>query len=141
MNGPVDTLPAHPILAVDWGERRIGLAATDTLGIAAHPLPTLIRKNRATDLASLDETMRQRNVKTLLVGRPLHMDGSEGRSTRLAEQFGRTLAKRSGLPLILRDERLTSHEGAERAGSRGDVDQASAMILLEGYLAELEAAV
>lgn len=131
----------HPILAVDWGERRIGLAVTDELGIAVHGLPTLHRKNRATDLAAFDEILRSRNVKTLLVGRPLHMDGSEGRSTRLAEQFGRTLAKRGALPLVLRDERLTSHEGAARAGSRGDVDQASAVILLEGYLAELEAAV
>jgi putative Holliday junction resolvase len=131
----------HPILAVDWGERRIGLAATDPLGIAAHGLPTLVRKNRATDLAALDALMAAREVKTLLVGRPLHMDGAEGRSTRLAEQFGRTLAKRSGLPLILRDERLTSLEGAGRAGARGDIDQASAVILLEGYLAELEAAV
>jgi putative Holliday junction resolvase len=131
----------HPILAVDWGERRIGLAASDELGIAAHGLPTLVRKNRATDLAALDEVMQSRAVRTLLVGRPLHMDGSEGRSARLAEQFGRTLAKRGGLPLILRDERLTSREGAARAGSRGDVDQASAMVLLEGYLAELEAAV
>ena len=131
----------HPILAVDWGERRIGLAVSDELGIAAHGLPTLVRKNRATDLAALDSAMRERGIRTLLVGRPLHMDGSEGRSTRLAEQFGRTLAKRSGLPLILRDERLTSLEGAQRAGSRGDVDQASARILLEGYLADLEAAV
>lgn len=131
----------HPILAVDWGERRIGLAVSDELGVAAHPLPTLLRKNRVTDLAAFDELLRARRVKTLLVGRPLHMDGSEGRSARLAEQLGRTLAKRSGLPLVLRDERLTSHEGAARAGNRGDIDQASAMILLEGYLAELEAAV
>ena len=131
----------HPILAVDWGERRIGLASTDELGIAAHGLPTLVRKNRATDLAALDALMAQRGVRTLLVGRPLHLDGSEGRSTRLAEQFGRTLAKRSGLPLVLRDERLTSIEGAERAGRGGDVDQASAVILLESYLSELEAAV
>ena len=131
----------HPILAVDWGERRIGLAVSDELGIAAHGLPTLVRKNRAADLAAFDELFRARNPKTLLVGRPLHMDGAEGRSTRLAEQFGRTLAKRSGLPLILRDERLTSHEGAARVGSRGDIDRASATILLESYMAELEAAV
>ena len=131
----------HPILAVDWGERRIGLAVSDELGVAAHGLPTLVRKNRATDLAALDDIMQSRGVKALLVGRPLHMDGSEGRSTRLAEQFGRTLAKRSGLPLVLRDERLTSREAEAHTGSRGDVDRASAMILLEGYLAELETAV
>jgi putative Holliday junction resolvase len=131
----------HPILAVDWGERRIGLAVSDQLGIAAHGLPTLVRKNRATDLAALDSVMKERGIKTLLVGRPLHMDGSESRSTRLAEQFGRTLAKRSGRPLILRDERLTSLEGAQRAGRGGDVDQESARILLEEYLGELEATV
>jgi putative Holliday junction resolvase len=129
----------HPILALDWGERRIGLAVTDQLGIAAHGLPTLVRKNRAKDLEALDALMAKRSVKTLLVGRPLHMDGSEGRSTRLAEQFGRTLAKRTGLRLILRDERLTSLEGRSRIGARGDVDQAAAVILLEGYLRELEA--
>jgi putative Holliday junction resolvase len=132
---------AHPILAVDWGERRIGLAVTDELGIAVHGLPTLVRQNRATDRAAFDEILSSRDIRTILVGRPLNMDGSEGRSTRLAEQFGRTLAKRSGLPLVLRDERLTSRAGAARVGSRGDVDQASAMILLEDYLAELEAAV
>ena len=131
----------HPILAVDWGERRIGLAATDALGIAPHSLPTLIRKNRAKDLTALDALIAERSVKTLLVGRPLHMDGAEGRSTRLAEQFGRTLSKRSGRPLILRDERLTSVEGERRGGTRGDIDQAAALILLESYLTELEAAV
>jgi putative Holliday junction resolvase len=131
----------HPVLAVDWGERRIGLAVSDELGIAAHGLPTLVRKNRAADLAAFDDLFRSRALRTLLVGRPLHMDGSESRSTRLAEQFGRTLAKRSGLPLILRDERLTSVEGAQRAGSRGDIDQASAVLLLEGYLTELEGAI
>ncbi|MCB1019582.1 MAG: Holliday junction resolvase RuvX [Acidobacteria bacterium] len=130
----------HPILAVDWGERRIGLAATDELGVTAHGLPTLVRKNRATDLGALDAVIAQRAIRTLLVGRPLHMDGAAGRSTHLAEQFGRTLAKRSGLPLILRDERLTSLEAADRAGHRGDIDQASAIVMLEEYMAETEAA-
>ncbi|MEZ5397121.1 MAG: Holliday junction resolvase RuvX [Bryobacterales bacterium] len=57
---------------------------------------TLVRKNRATDLAALDALIEQRAIRTLLIGRPLHMDGTAGRSTHLAEQFGRTLAKRSG---------------------------------------------
>ena len=132
----------HPTLALDWGARRVGLAASDALGLAAHGLPTLVRTGRAADLEHLERIVRERGVVRLLVGRPLLADGTAGKSARAAEEFGRSLAKRCGLPVVFRDERLTSHEAQQRLResgrrkfSKADIDREAAAILLEDDLA------
>ena len=127
------------VMALDWGTRRIGIAVSDELGIAAHGLPTLVRKNIRTDLDRLAALIRERGIEMVLVGLPLHMDGRPSRSSNLATRFARRLAKRAGVRVEMRDERLTSWEAEDLARSargRGRTDQASAALLLEGYLAE-----
>jgi putative Holliday junction resolvase len=135
------------ILALDWGKRRIGLAATDELGLTIQGLPTLVRTNRAEDLELLENLIRERSVQRIVVGKPLQTDGSTGKSANLAEQFGRSLANRAGLRVEFVDERLTSHEARQRLAQTGtrrpnkaDVDRMSAILILEDYLSQTEAA-
>jgi putative Holliday junction resolvase len=131
---------ANRTLALDWGKARIGLAVTDESDAYVQTLPTLHRKNRATDLDELSRVIADNNVSTLVVGAPLHLDGNTSPSSSQAEQLGRTLAKRCNVELVLWDERLTSVEAEEileaRGGKRkpGDVDRVAAALMLESYL-------
>lgn len=129
------------VMALDWGERRIGIAVSDELGIAAHPLPTLNRTNIRNDLDTLAALIQQRGIDTVIVGLPLHIDGSPSRSSNLATRFAHRLAKHASVPVKLRDERLTSWQArgatAEWNRERGTTDRVAASILLEGYLDEV----
>ncbi len=126
-------------MALDWGARRIGIAVSDELGVSSNGLPTLQRTNIDSDLRALAETIRSRRIEKVVVGRPLHMDGSAGKSANLAERFARRLAKRAAIDVVLWDERLTSWEAESflppRRRSKGRVDRAAAILLLESYLA------
>ncbi len=127
------------IMALDWGLRRIGIAVSDELGIAAHGLPTLARKNIRKDLDALRSLIREREITTVIVGKPLHWDGSESRSSGQAMRFARRLAKHANVDIKLWDERLTSWEAENLLGrsSRvaGATDRMAAVLLLESYLA------
>ena len=125
------------ILAVDWGKKRIGLAICDELGITVRGLPTLVRKNRSTDLDSICDLIDQHEVELLLVGDPSSKPGS----TSQAEQFGRTLAKKAKLDLVMWDEQLTSFEADSlmkesgvRRIAKPDTDQGAAAVILQSYL-------
>ena len=141
LSPPAGDQQAVPIkvMALDWGKRRIGIAVCDELGIAAHGLPTLFRKNVRHDLDALTALIRERGIATLVVGRPLHWDGSESPSSVQAERFGRRLAGRAGVELEMWDERLTSWEAEERLGraarKKGATDRMAAIVLLESFLA------
>lgn len=133
------------ILALDWGKRRIGLAVSDELGLTAQGLPTLARTNKAKDLEALSQLIREKDVRLLVVGQPLHMSGDAGRQANQAEQFARTLSARVQVPIKLWDERLTSVEagrilqesGARRSKQLGVVDRLSAVLILQSYLDSL----
>jgi putative Holliday junction resolvase len=129
-------------LALDVGKKRIGLAVSDELGITAQGLETLQRTRIRADLERLKEIARQWNVGCLLVGKPLHMSGSESRQSEYTTEFAERVGRHLELPVVFLDERLTSVE-AERvlreAGASLDerkhaVDRLSAVLLLESYL-------
>ena len=134
----------HPILAIDYGDARIGLAATDPLGIAAHPVETIHRKT--TDpLERIAEIVAERGIRRILLGLPLHLDGSEGRSAEKVRRFGRELTESlPGIPLEFTDERLTSVSAAEKLRQAGRpakrqkdiIDQAAAVEILNAWLDE-----
>ena len=130
------------VMALDWGMRRIGIAVCDELGIAAHGLPTLERKNIQRDLDALACVIRDRGIETVVVGNPLHLDGTESRSSRHASRFARRLAKHAGVSVHLWDERLTSWTAEEvippRSRVRGTTDRMAAILLLESYLAAIK---
>jgi len=134
--------PHGRVLALDLGKKRIGLAISDGLGITAQGLDTLARINKRTDLAILAKLIQERSVTQILMGNPLHMSGREGRQSEWTQEFARDLEKRTGIPVKMWDERLTTVEASRvlRASGIGiekrkaAVDQLSAVILLQSYL-------
>jgi putative Holliday junction resolvase len=138
--------PSQPrILALDLGKKRIGLAISDPLGITAQGLPNLVRVNKRTDFAALEQLVRERQVGLILMGNPINMRGDEGRQSGWVREFAQALEKRTGLPVKLWDERLTSVEAGRVLRSSGisiekraaAVDRLSAVILLQSYLDSL----
>lgn len=118
---------------------------SDELGITAQGLPTLERTNLREDLARVTSLAQERGVAMFLIGNPLNMSGSEGRQSAWVRQFAEKLESRSGLPVKLWDERLTTVEaervldqgGVSRDKRRMAVDRLAAVILLESYLGTL----
>jgi putative Holliday junction resolvase len=138
--------PLQPrILALDLGKKRIGLAISDPLGITAQGLPNLVRVNKRTDFAALEQLIRERQVSLILMGNPINMRGDEGRQSGWVREFAQALETRTGLAVKLWDERLTSVEAGRVLRSSGisiekraaAVDRLSAVILLQSYLDSL----
>jgi putative holliday junction resolvase len=102
-----------PILAIDYGRARMGLAIAEADGKVARPLGALERINRNEDMRRLRELVREHGVKQIVVGLPLRLDGTRGEMAEEAERFARRIRKQIGLPVEMVDERLTSWE-AER---------------------------
>jgi len=108
------------ILALDVGEKRIGLAVSDPLGITSQGIGVLIRKDPASDLARLLELAREYRVQEIVVGLPRHMDGRPGKATGEILDLAKTLEEALGVKVITWDERLTTAE-AERLMVEADV--------------------
>jgi putative Holliday junction resolvase len=131
------------ILALDYGERRIGAAVTDPTGILAQPLAAIERgAKRAPVLDQIAALVRDYEVVRIVIGLPLHMDGRAGDQAAAAQRFGAEVAARTGVAVEYLDERWTTVE-AERAlgalGLRGArrrarVDSTAAAILLRTFL-------
>jgi putative Holliday junction resolvase len=140
-----DTRPGR-ILAIDYGQKRLGLAISDEMGLTARPLATLERTNRREDLRRLREIVRQNGVGRIVVGQPLHLDGAQSEMAEEAARFAARIQKELGLPVELADERLSSWE-AERVmaetrtkkRNRGRRDQVAAAVILRDYLARAKA--
>lgn len=129
-------------LGVDLGDRAVGLALSDPLGLTAQGLPTMERKGDRADSASLALLCRDREVTRLVIGLPRNMDGSEGPRAAKSRAFAKRLHEALGLPVYLWDERLSTAE-AERVLIEADVsrkrrktliDRLSAQVILQGYL-------
>ena len=133
----------HPrVLGLDVGSKTIGMAVSDPLGITAHGLETLRRKNKRTDLGRLKEVLRHYEIAEIVVGLPLRMSGLEGTQSEKMRLFAEDLRKASGLPVHLWDERLTSAE-ANRVlrdsemsiKRRGEVvDRLAAVLILQSWM-------
>jgi len=129
------------ILAIDYGQRRMGLAVSDELGITAVPIATLERKNRQEDIRRLREIARKYKITLIIVGSPLHLAGHAGEMAQEAARFASRIRKELGLPVELRDERLTSWEAeqtlkdnAGRNSRKTHLDSIAAAILLRDFL-------
>lgn len=104
------------LLAIDVGERRIGLALADTDTGSVKPLATIRRADAARDAATLARLAREQSVAELVVGLPLNADGSEGEQVRRTREWAASIVAAVGLPLNWRDERLTSERAETFAG-------------------------
>jgi putative Holliday junction resolvase len=130
------------ILAIDYGRKRIGLAISDPLGMMAHGMETLHRRSLRKDLSQLNGIIRSQEVHLLVVGNPIHLDGTASEMSEEAEAFGARLSEQSGIPYRMWDERMTSQEAGHMLRETGRtvqrdgvVDQLAARIILDSYLA------
>lgn len=129
-------------MGVDPGTRRIGVAVSDELGMLARGVATLSATREEADAGELSELAKSLGAERIVVGLPRNMDGTEGERAQAARQLAENLASRTGLPVILWDERLTT-KGAERmliaadlsrARRRRIIDQQAAQWILQSYL-------
>lgn len=133
---------AKRAVGLDVGTKTIGVAATDPLGMMAHPIRTLARQGVLKDCTAIVEILTARQAEAVVVGLPIELDGEELRSARLARQIGEELGKRTGLPILYMDERFTSVEaerrliqaGASRKKRKEVIDQAAAVLILQSWL-------
>ncbi len=139
-------MTADRVMALDVGKVRIGVALSDPLGYTAQPLLTLWRKSRGEDLRSLLRLIRKHEVVRIVVGNPLHMSGDLSPWAAKVQEFAEDLRTRSGLPVDLWDERLSSvaaHEILDEAGhDRRDrkhvIDQVAAVVILRDWMESRE---
>lgn len=135
--------PAGRVLAVDWGEKRFGVAISDPLRMIAQPLTTLTRRTgKRAPVGALAELATTHEVAEIVVGLPLTGEGAEGPAALGARELGAALAARTGLPVHFLDERMTTAhalKSARRAGvrdadSRSRIDQMAAVGILQAWL-------
>ena len=134
------------IMAIDYGDQRIGLAVSDLLGMLAGEAWTMNEWNRERAALRIAEEAKTREVGTLVLGLPKNMDGTEGPRAALSREFKKLLEEASGLPVVLWDERRSSiaaHAILHAAGKkerlhRKSVDAVAASLILEGYLGSLK---
>src|ERR1019366_6126147 len=112
------SLAANPrttgvILAIDYGKKRLGLALSDEFCVISRPFATWTRINRRRDLARLRELVRQQGVRRIVVGLPLHLDGTPSEMSEEVKRFAARLEKALGIPVEMMDERLSSWEAKQ----------------------------
>ena len=130
------------ILALDYGEKNVGLACTDELGLLVRPLPSLPNKGRRGLLAQLRSFVKEHKIACVVVGMPWNMDGTFGPSAEQVRAFIELLQRELELPLQEVDERLSTIEAAElwRSMNRRQqrryrtVDSLAAALILQRYL-------
>ncbi|MGA2808064.1 MAG: Holliday junction resolvase RuvX [Terracidiphilus sp.] len=132
-------------MGLDVGNRRIGVAVSDELGLTAQPVLTLERRhNQREDLRSLARLARRFAVVGIVVGNPVHLSGDLSPQAVKTQAFAAALGELTGLPIHLWDERLTSREahqilyeaGHARQEHRRVVDQVAATLILRSFMEE-----
>jgi len=133
------------ILGLDYGSKTVGVAVCDPLGITAQGVETITRpaenKLRRT-LARLEMWIAEYQIEMIVLGYPKNMDDSIGERARKTEEFRDTLIRRTGLPVVLWDERLTTIEaneiliqsGVRREDRKKYIDKIAAVLILQSYL-------
>lgn len=130
-------------LGIDWGEKRIGLAFADEVGIAV-PLPAAVGVSKKDRHNHIEQMITQRRIDQLVVGYPLNMNGSVGFKAKEVDVFIELLEARFGLPVHRIDERLSSHsveqglKGQKKKLDRrsGEIDSRAAALILQDFIEE-----
>lgn len=133
------------IMAIDYGDARTGIAISDRLGMLVGKTSVISSWNREKTAEEICGLIKSEDVERLVMGFPRNMDGTEGPRAELYKEFAAFLEEKSGMPVILWDERRTTVE-AHRILSdcnyhgkkrKNTVDAVAASLILEGYLASL----
>ena len=135
--------PAGRIIAIDWGEVRLGLALSDEGQVLASPLGTLTRRaGKRFPMPAFLESIKAHHPVGIVVGLPLTPAGDEGDSARAARELADQVGRRAALPVELTDERMTTarvlssirEQGGSTRGRKSEVDAHAAAVLLQGFL-------
>jgi putative holliday junction resolvase len=144
---PADSPAAHPVLAFDFGTRRIGIAVGDTVTFTAAPRPAALVHASGPDWSAIERELRTAQPRLLIVGVPYNADGSAGTLTSAARNFAAALRERFGLAVEQVDERWSSIEASaalkrsreqgtrRRRVRREELDSVAAAVILERWLA------
>jgi len=132
------------IMALDLGDKKIGVAVSDPMKITAQSLTTLTREGWAKDLAKIRDLVEKYNVSEIIIGLPLNMNGSAGSTAQQYMKFARRLSRALNIKIITQDERLTSLQAnrvllqgkVKRAKRKKLVDKVAASYILESYLSQ-----
>ncbi|OUW49199.1 MAG: Holliday junction resolvase RuvX [Candidatus Pelagibacter sp. TMED196] len=130
------------LLGIDPGKKRVGIAISDENKLVSTPLKTILKKNNTNVINDILEIIKENNIKGIIVGNPINMDGSEGPSSQSAKDFATYLSKNISIPIVMWDERLSS-QGAFNLSSILDIntskkveklDQNAASFILQGAI-------
>lgn len=135
------------ILGLDVGDARIGVSISDELGLMAHGLCVIERKNIKHDIRAIQEIIAENNVEKLVIGLPKMLSGEIGIQAQKVQKFAEKLSKRLNIPIVLWDERLTTVAanrilrecGVSPKKRKKIVDQLAASIILDTYLERVKA--
>lgn len=133
------------ILGLDYGTKTVGVAISDPLGFTAQAVETITRKDEnklRRTLARIEALISEYDVKKIVLGFPKHMNNDVGERAKASEEFMEHLKRRTGLPVVLWDERLSTlsanrvlmESGVRRENRKKYVDQIAAVFILQGYL-------
>ncbi|MFQ6083584.1 MAG: Holliday junction resolvase RuvX [Candidatus Aminicenantia bacterium] len=130
------------MLGIDFGDKKIGLAISDELGVTVHPLGQYIRKSSQEDKDYFKELIKKYNISQVVIGLPIRMDGTKGKRVQKTEEFGKWLQGIINVPISFWDERLSTKQAIELLKTRKmkwrerkkHKDQISAAIILFSYL-------
>jgi putative Holliday junction resolvase len=130
------------ILALDYGTKRIGVALSDELRWTAQPLETLERRTLDRDIAHIQHLVNLHDVREVLIGLPLRLNGEAGPAAQAVQGFVIRLGETLSVPIVTWDERMTTKAAEDlliaadvsRKKRKGVVDRVAAAILLQGYL-------
>lgn len=137
------------IMGLDFGSKTVGVAVSDPLLLTAQGVEIIRRKSadklRQT-LARIAELIAEYEVDRIVLGYPKHLNNTEGERCEKTKEFGRMLIQRTGLPVILWDERMTTlaadqiltESGVRREERKAYVDKIAAGLILQGYLDRLQ---
>ncbi len=130
------------LLGLDIGDTRIGIAISDALGVAAHPLCTLTRKNRKVDLIAISDLVSIHEVECVVIGLPISLDGALGAQAETVQKFAKRLEGVLDVPIAFQDERFTTAEaeeilhelGKDAREQKGIIDEVAAVLILKDYM-------
>lgn len=130
------------LMALDIGERRIGVALSDPGQMLARGLRVITRRSRQADASLIASLAREHEVEKIIVGHPLHLDGRAGEQARRIEEYARALQQDTGVPVLLWDESYSTERareamieaGRKRKERKERLDAVAAAVILQDYM-------
>ena len=134
------------VLGLDVGDRRIGVAVSDPFGIIAQGVTVIERKTLEEDLKAIKDIIAQYGAESVVVGMPINMDGTRGKSADKVTEFVGALSSSAGIPVATYDERLSTKESEKflissdvsRRKRKNVIDKIAAQLILESYLERIK---